>query len=62
MIGEILDDEFHERSINVLQVFERENPADLTMISSLDVRLIMFSTHVLPLIPLLTYIRDACCY
>jgi len=47
--GEILDDEFRERSINVLQVFERKNPTDLPMISSLNVRLIMFSATYFPL-------------
>lgn len=60
-IGEIFDDEFHERSISVLQVFERENPIDLPIITNLNVRLIMLSTYILALIPLFTYIRDACC-
>jgi len=31
------------------------------VISNLIVRLIMFSAHMLPLIPLFTYIRDPCC-
>lgn len=61
IIGETLDDEFHKKSINILKLFERKNPVDLLVISSLNVRLIMFSAHMLPLIPLFTYIKDACC-
>lgn len=60
--GEIFDDKLHERNKTVLQVFEGKYSTNSAMISSLNVRLIMFSVHILPFIPLLTYIRDACCF
>ena len=62
LIGKKLDDEFHEWSISILQVFEWKDPTDLPLITSLDVRLIILSAHMLPLIPLFTHIRDPCCY
>jgi len=62
LTGEVFDDDLHKRGKPVLQVLERKYPVDLAVISSLNIRLIIFFVHIFPFVPLFTYIWDACCF
>ena len=61
LTNEIFNYDFHQGSICVLKVPERENSTNLPLKTSLDIRLIMFPVYQLPLTPLLTYIWNTGC-